>query len=202
MEQLLASLPARVIAIGAIIIGLILILINDPPRTICDTQLEVFKEAQQRFLFKSETNGISRTPDIEKQLETCRGSAGPGGCFELFEKLKRLLADLENVPKQCSKAASGFAEVRRAIYESARVMTLMAWGDRAPVAYTQRYGWFDSSDIALFCRIKHQAVILYGKEQWEQFRGAVARELPQANTLNPEQIWQRSIFSTSCQGFK
>jgi hypothetical protein len=202
MEQLLASLPARVIAIGAIIIGLILILINDPPKTICDTQLEVFKEAQQRFLFKSQINGISRTAAVEKQLETCRGSAGPGGCFELFEMLKRMLADLENVPRQCSAAAGELSEVRRALYESARVMALMAWGDRAPVAYTQRYGWFDSADIALFCRIKHQATSLYGKEEWEQFRNSVSRELPQANTLTPEQVWQRSIFSTSCQGFK
>lgn len=202
MNQLLASLPARVIAIGAIIIGLILILLNDPPRTICDTQLGVFKEAQSRFLFRQDIKGVSRTPDFERELETCRGSAGPGGCFELFEKLKRFLTDLEDIPQQCSVEAGDLKEVRGALLETARVMALLAWGDRAPIAYTQRFGWFDSADVALFCRIKHQASVLYGKENWEKFRLAISKELPQANTLTPDQIWQRSIFSTSCQGFK
>jgi hypothetical protein len=202
VDQLLASLPARVIAIGAIVIGLILMLVYDPPKTICDTQLSVLKDAQARFIFRSSKDGISRTPIIEKELEVCRGSAGPGGCFELFENLKRMLADLENVPRQCSEAAADLNEVKGALFESARVMALLAWGDKAPIAYTQRYGWFDSADVALFCRVKHQISVLYGKETWEQFRLSMAREFPQANTLTPDQIWQRSIFSTSCQGFK
>ena len=202
MDQLLASLPTRVIAIGAIIIGLIFILLNDPPRTVCDTQLEIFKEAQLRFLYQTENKGVKRTPDIQKELANCRQSAGPGGCFELFENLKKMLTDLENVPRQCASAAGGVGEIRGALLESLRLIIMLAWGDKAPVAYTQRYGWLDAADVALFCRLKHQVGVLYGREAWNEFRAAVLKELPQVSTLNSEQVWQRSIVSTSCENFR
>jgi hypothetical protein len=202
VDQLFASLPIRVIAIGAIILGFVFIILNDPPKTVCDSQLEVFKDAQGKFIFPIENKGVRRQAVIEKEFETCRQSAEPGGCFELFEKLKRLVADLENIPKQCTSSAGGIKEVKRSVLESLRIFTLLAWGEKAPISYTQRFGWLDTADVALFCRLKHQFLVFYGPEAWAEFRTATFHELPQAGTLTPEQLWQRSIMSTSCESYR
>ena len=42
----------NVIAFLAIAGGMAYIIMNEPPHTVCDSQLEVFKKSQQTFLFK------------------------------------------------------------------------------------------------------------------------------------------------------
>lgn len=202
MGQFFASLPSRVIAIGAIILGLVALLIYDPPKTICDSQLSVFVQSQGGFLFSSNKNGISRQAIISKELQNCRNSAGPGGCFVLFEKLRKLVVDLENIPSQCAADAGELRAINAAIWESLRLFVQLAWGEQPPAAYTQRYGWLDSGDVALFCGLKKQAIAIYGREAWLAFRNNIRTDLPKASTLPAEQVWQRSLISASCENYR
>lgn len=200
MEQFLASLPTRVLAIGAIILGFLFFLLNDPPKTVCDVQLDIFQKEQDRFLYPS-ASGVQK-PEIDKAFEVCRQGAGPGDCFDLFRKLKKLALDVENIPRQCTGAASGRSEVKKGIWGSLKLMVMLAWGERPPLTYVQRQGWLDTSDVALFCRLKHQAVEIFGREAWIGFREAVVKDLPGAATLPKEQVWQRSLLSTACENFR
>lgn len=202
MDELLRTLPPRLIAICAIVIGLIVILLSDPPKTVCDTQLEVFRESQKSFLYSNQKKEVTFRPGVEKAVEACKMHPGPGGCYELFDQMKRVADDLRNIPQACAADAGGVAEIRRALWQTLELMVLLAWGDKPPLTYVQRYGWLDSSDVALFCRLKHQAIAFYGNEEWQAFRVRVSRKFPDATTLSPEQIWQRSLLSTTCENFR
>lgn len=200
MDQLLASLPARVLAIGAIIIGFLFFLLNDPPRTVCDVQMEIFKKEQEKFLYPSES-GV-RKPEIDKDFERCRQGAGPGGCFELFRKLKKLAVDLENLPGECVSDAASHGEIQKGVWGSLKLMVLLAWGETPPLSYVRRNGWLDTSDVALFCKLKTQAVEIFGREAWIQFRDQATSGLPGADRLPKDQIWQRSLVSATCENYR
>ncbi|MCM2280870.1 MAG: hypothetical protein NDI61_03375 [Bdellovibrionaceae bacterium] len=200
MDQLIASLPARVVAIAAIVLGFLFFMLNDPPKTVCDIQLEVFQKEQEKFLYPA-AKGV-RKPEIDKDLEMCRLGAGPGGCFELFRKLRKLAVDIENIPRQCTEDAAQRAEIRKGIWGSLKLMVMLAWGERPPLTYVQKNGWLDASDVALYCRLKQQAVELFGREAWMGFRDSSTKDLPGAAQLTREQIWQRSLISTACENYR
>jgi len=195
-----ASLPARVVAIGAIILGFLFFLINDPPKTVCDVQLEIFQKEQEKFLYPSKSG--ARKPEIDKDFEVCRLGAGPGGCFELFRKLKKLAVDLENIPRQCAGAASGRGEIQKGVWGSLRLMVMLAWGEKPPLTYVQRHGWLDTSDVALFCKLKAQAVEFFGRDAWVRFREGATSALPGVEALPKDQVWQRSLISTTCENYR
>ncbi len=202
MDQLLRNLPARVVAIGAILIGLLLIVLNDPPRTVCDSQLQVFAESQKRFLYPSEKNGVGLRPEFDKGIELCKREPTPGGCSEFFEKIKKMTEDIENLPRSCAENAAATAEIQRGLWLSIDLMVRLAWGEKPPLTYAQRNGWLDMADVALFCRLKRQATDIFGVERWNEFRNSILGQLPGATPIGFEQAWQRSILSTTCDNFR
>ncbi len=202
MDQLLRNFPTRVIAIGAIVIGLLFIVLNDPPRTVCDSQLQVFAESQKRFLYPSEKNGVVLRPEFDRHLEMCKREPTPGGCSAFFEKIKKMTEDIENIPRNCGASAAAASEIKRGLWTSIDLMVRLAWGEKPPLTYTQRNGWFDMADVALFCRLKRQATEIFGTERWNEFRNAMLGELPGATPIGFEQSWQRSILSTTCENYR
>lgn len=202
MDQFFASLPKTVLALGAIIVGFLLIVLNDPPHTVCDTQLEIFKESQKIFLFERSNKGIKTPPEIKEKFAICQRENSPGGCFELFEKLKKLHVDLRNIPAECSEAVGSLGEVRKWLFSSLELMAQIAWGSKAPSSYTQRHSWYDASDVALFCDLKAQAVKIYGNATFEKFRESVIQTFPGASGMARDQVWQRTIFATQCDNYR
>ena len=51
MDELLAKTSRTVIVAGALTIGILFIILNDPPRDVCDAQIERFKKSQAGFLY-------------------------------------------------------------------------------------------------------------------------------------------------------
>lgn len=202
MSQFLNSLPKTVLAIGAIIAGFIFIILNDPPRTVCDSQMELFREAQKSFLYPQKSNGIERPAQIEDLIELCQHDNSPGGCFELFVRLKKLAVDLENIPRQCSETASSENAIDKWLWKSLKLMAQMAWGERAPASYFDKHGWFDASDISLYCDLRGSAERIFGPEKFSYWREGVIKDLPGADRLTREQLWSKTIFSTSCDSFR
>ena len=176
MDQLLSSLPKTVIAIGAIIIGFILMRINDPPRTICDLQMELFRESQKKFLYTGTDAG---KPSVAQEAYgICKNDNSPGGCFEYFEKLKKLTVDLNNIPEQCATTAASDEKIQLWMQKSLTLMVEMAWGERAPASYMQKNGWFDGSEIALFCDLKRSTIRIFGDETYAEWREQILTSKP------------------------
>ena len=105
LDQFIASLPKTVLALIVIVVGFVAIVAYDPPRTVCDSQVELFKQQQKDFLYGNDgTTGSKQAAFATPMYSRCQEANGPGGCFELFMRLKKMNQDLDLVPKQCAEA--------------------------------------------------------------------------------------------------
>lgn len=204
MDRFIASLPPPVLAIIAIVAGFFVIVAYDPPKTVCDTQMEYFKEAQSDFVYgkQAEEGGTSKPALAKQMFEICKADNTPGGCLEYFSRLKKLSSDLENIPRQCADTVAKDEVVQALVFKSLKLMAQIAWGDRGPASALQRYGWFDASDMSIYCELNQSAQRLYGPEVYEEWRAGVVGSLPGADQMSPEQQFQKSLFSAGCSAFR
>lgn len=202
MDQLINSLPKTVVAIGAILIGFFLIVMNDPPKTVCDTQMELFRESQRTFLYAPPESKLAKSILVKDLHKLCKDSNSPGGCFEYFQRLKKFVVDLENMPKTCADTVAAESAVKVWLWESLKIIAQISWGDRIPASYSRKHGWLDASDLALFCDLKKNAGRLYGDHVFAQWREEVLNSFPGADQVDREVLWRKSIFSTPCTAFQ
>ena len=202
MDQFLLSLPKPVLALAAIAIGFFLIVYFNPPQTVCDSQMLLFREAEATFLYGSSPHGISHPPAIKEMFDQCQASNDPGGCFALLNGLKKMSIDLRNIPHQCAETAAGEGEIKNWLLKSLELMTQIAWGEKAPISFTDKHAWFDSSDIALFCSLKENASRILSEEFMYDWRRSIIHQLPQADKMEGDEAWRKSLFSTACDNYR
>jgi hypothetical protein len=66
----------------------------------------------------------------------------------------------------------------------------------------QRNGWFDASELTLYCDLKRHAVRIYGNEMFESWREETMKSMPEAAQMPREHQWQKSLLSTSCDLYR
>lgn len=198
MQQILSQLPKGLLAFLVIFGGILLIILSDPPRSVCDAQIEVFKNTQQSFLYKDPESKIEKTTRFEQLFDYCKATNSPGGCLELFQLTKRMLDDLNSVPSECRSTVASLSEVKKAISYISELLVRLAWGETPPGTYSQKFGWLDVADISLFCRLKDRHVEYFGQNSWNTLREKLLKELPGANGLSRAQAWDFSILSENC----
>ncbi len=198
MDKFLAQIPKSTLAFLAIVGGIILIVMIRPPSSICDSQIEVIKESQKKFLYKNPKSKMVKTTKFQQKLEFCKTTNNPGGCYELFQDIKVLLHDLSNLTHECASSVSGLSEFKRALWDSMDLMVKLAWGEKPPTAYNAKFGWLDTADITLYCQLKNRLQIIYGESAWDSYREKMMRELPGAKDLSRNQVWDMTIFSENC----
>jgi hypothetical protein len=197
MNNFIQSLPRNVLAFLAIAGGIALIVINSPPHTVCESQVEIVKKLQKKFLYKDDKSKI-KTTKYERLRDTCKGSNNPGGCYEYFAELKNLLHDLGTMPSDCSGSINSIGPVKSALWESAELLVQLAWGEKPPTSYQGKFGWLEVADISLFCQLKSRIISFYGDPAWNSFREKISVELPGAQPMTRNQIWDMSLFSENC----
>lgn len=199
LNQLLSSFSKNTLAFLAISGGILFIVLSQPPHSICDSQLTVIRDSQKHFLYKDPPKSkVIKTTKYETQRDRCRSTNSPGGCYELFHNTKILLEDLNSLTNECGTPAAGIPEVKRALWETVELLTELAWGEKPPVSYNAKYGWLDTADVTLFCKLKTRVVFVFGENSWVSFRERMMQELPGAKTLTRNQVWDMSLFSENC----
>jgi len=198
MDKLLATVPKNMLAFLAIVGFILLIALVQPPASVCDSQLEIIQHSQRHFLFPDPKSKLVKTTKFEKLRDQCKITNSPGGCYELFQKMKTFLHDLGTMGGECASAVGDVSEYKRAMIETADLMVRLAWGDAPPSAYHAKFGWLDTADISLYCTLKARLISTYGDEFWNGFREKMMKDLPGAQTLPRNQIWDMSIFSENC----
>jgi hypothetical protein len=139
-----------------------------------------------------------KTTNYRRLVDRCKMTNSPGGCFELFDGMKDMLRDLRGVPSECAPKVGVIAEVKKAIWEVSELMIRLAWGESPPGSYNQKFGWLDTADISLFCRLKYDAAEMYGEDAWNQFREKMMASLPKAQTMSRNDVWDMTILSENC----
>lgn len=196
MDEFLRRAPKTLVAMVALVAGYFLIIAVNPPRTICDEQLDLFKQSQKPFLLKQ---GKTQRSMAAQLYDQCKAENGPGGCFDLFLNLRKMVEDLERMPKTCRQAAGEDELIRQWLLKSMTLMVQIAWGESGAAGYPgKRRGWLDAADLRLFCRMKNLAVRFYGEEQFHSYRESVMADLPNVKNQSRDQRWMGSIFSIPC----
>ncbi|MEZ0390966.1 MAG: hypothetical protein ACAH59_02045, partial [Pseudobdellovibrionaceae bacterium] len=173
------------------------------PHSICQSQMEVFTEAQAGQIFPRKTQTSQRPAIFPRLVENCKIGNSPGACYELFTLLRKLLRDLNASPQECLVPFGEAVEVKQAIWQGTQLMIQLAWGEKPPETGLARLGWFEPPDLALFCQLKAMFLRLYGEEIWEEFRMSMSAKLPgeaqvieSGNCLNCESLKKASeVFS-------
>lgn len=214
------TLSRPVIVFLVLVGGVLLILLAQKPHSVCDSQIEVFKESQKGALYGVEFKGKKVSPRYGAYLETCRMGNSSGACYELFSLLKKLVRDLDAGPAQCLPEMSDVAPLKKVFYEQIELMAILAWGSQPPDRGPQRLNWYDSADVALFCSMKRLFIQIFGEDAYEDWREKVyvkfAGEAPivregvcincserknALQVLSSEEIWVRSLFSVRCDQY-
>ncbi len=197
MDELLRRAPRTLLALVAIVLGFGLIIGFNPPRSVCDEQLDVFRESQKLFLNASGTK-VSKSIATET-FELCKADNGPGGCFDFFHNIRGMVDGLERIPKKCAETVAADEMVKGWIFKTLTLMTQIAWGDSDSAVYvSKKHGWMDAADFRLFCRLKSLANRFYSEDGVQTLRESVLATLPGADKMSREQKWSRSIFSSPC----
>lgn len=190
------------LAFLAIAAGIIFIIATSPPHTVCDSQIEVIKDSQKHFLYKDPPKSkVIKTTEYQALFERCKASNDPGGCYELFQKIKILLDDLTTLSQECASAGGSIDEVKKALWESIDLIVRLAWGEKPPPAYNAKFNWLDKADVTLFCNLKAKIGYVFGESAYDSFRERLMKDLPGAKDLTRQQVWEMSLFSENCSRY-
>ncbi|MDX9731051.1 MAG: hypothetical protein RBT63_04710 [Bdellovibrionales bacterium] len=199
MDEFLRRAPRTLLALGALLVGFILIIAFNPPRTVCDEQLDLFRASQRMFL-GAQSQKVTKSL-ADEQFDLCKADNGPGGCFDFFLNLRGMVDGLERIPRTCAETVGAEPTIQKWLLRALTLFAQVAWGESTTGSYytSRKHGWLDAADFRLFCRMKTMAVRLYGDDSFHVFRESVLNSLPGADKMTREQKWSRSIFSSSCE---
>jgi hypothetical protein len=195
----LMALPRRILVI-VLIGGFILFYVfSEPPRTICDAQLEAFQERTKFFLKIEEKKAKfkKKTPYQEKREECGQGRTS-GACYDLFQGMKVVMREAKSVSRECFGDLAYESAFRASLWETLELMVKLAWGDEPPISPSQRFGIFDKSDYAFFCEMKNVANLVYSDNKWSEFVSEQLNTAKGSEKLSKEERWARSIMSAPC----
>lgn len=202
MIEWLKSLPKTLFVTIVLGAGVLLIVLFNPPQTVCDSQVEQFHEAQKDFLFLDVIKQPKRKQTrFAKLIDTCKVTNSAGGCYELFYNLKKMLKDAGAVSPECFGKLKGHQGFSMAIWQSVDLMVKLAWGEKPPQSTGLKSGWFDPADLNLFCELKNSAVNVFTQDRWNEFAGEYFTTLPGASSLQRSDAWQKMLFSVNCASY-
>lgn len=201
MDDFFRKVPKPVLVLGILIVGLGLFIYLKPFHTVCDSQIEVFRQAQAGKLYPLQKKTGVREPVIGKLLENCKLANSPGGCLEYFMTLRKIVRDLNSVPTECVKPIATLPEVKRAYLGGLGFIVRLAWGE-VPPEVLSKASWLETPDLALFCGLQKIAFRTMEQEEWTALRNSSMSKLPGADILGSEEVWQRSLYSLRCEAYQ
>ena len=197
----LYKLPKAVLAFLVIGGAIIFILLNDPPHTFCDSQLEHFKSLQKGLLYRDSKDFHTEKSLLKRKLKFCKETNSPGACYEYFSYLKRLLKDFRVLSSQCKPIIFSETKVKSALSSALTLMTALAWREEVLKGQVSKFNWLNRSDLHLFCQIKEKYMLYYGMPSYEALEHQILELLP-SKKKNKKLMLKRSILSESCIKYK
>ena len=209
MSIALHKLPRAFLATAAIGAGIALIVLNDRPHQLCDTQINHFQSVQKA--------------DFTKLINECRMTNSPGGCYDLFSHLKKLLRNFRLVSPKCferlslislsrkphfkqgnltaeeKKYFSKKISVKEVLFDSIELMSRLAYrGEETLSGVKNKLHWLGPADLSLFCSLKEVVTLFYGGESLKSFENQILKTLPGTEKVSLKTLRKNSILSENC----
>ncbi len=219
IQNTIQQLPPLLLGFIVIVVALIAFRFYDPPKTLCDVQVEAVQKRLINGFYRSlGNNRYSQAAALEEaqrkaddfsrsSLETsvleafnfCLRSNSPGGCFDMFSRLDFFEKQIRTIPTECGESPAT-ESLRKASEKALGLFLRLAWGDDAPNNKYNITSWLDTQDLGIYCRLKRQYVRLFGKEQLNSLAWSQIPLLPGAKDITRKQMGERSLMSYPCTG--
>lgn len=201
--QALANLSRGMLAFIAITVGILLIIVANPPPTVCDSQYEHFEEKTRSILFIDRKLKVKPTKTrFVIAFENCRAENSVGGCYELFVLLKDILLELDNTPEACYSDFGSRPVIKETLIKSLELTTRLAWGNKPPLNYREAGGWFDTPNLVVFCDLKDTYAKFYGRNSISTFARKLVPQLPEAKNMRFDVAWPLTLLAYNCQAVR
>lgn len=203
MLSSLYKLPKTLLAVIFIGAGIVFIILNDPPHTFCDTQVEKFKQAQKGFLYKNKEDvRAKKYGKLDRTRLACQKEGAPGTCYEYFIQLKRLLKGFRILSQDCVQQIYATSKVKKTLSSALTLMTALAWREEVLTGQVSKFNWLTRADLSLFCQIKNKYIIQYGQEGYQLLENQILNQLPLKAKIPMELLKKRTILSEPCQLYR
>ncbi len=193
------SLPNLLLGFMVICGVLVVMYFNDPPKTVCDIQMEEVDARLVKGFFQVDERGTGFEKGVQTAFQKCLESNSPGGCYDMFQRLDYLEGLVKTIPTNCGDHGST-QKVKGFLEKGMRLLAKIAWGEEKPINKYNKVNWLDTADLGLFCRLKRQYQRLYGRENWRVFLEKFLPTLPGADKLQRKEIWELCLFTYPCKG--
>lgn len=201
MLEFFKQLPKHTLALIVISAGIFLIIVTDPPATVCGEQLKAFKTKQEGFLYKGKDDAFREQTRFLQLVDVCIRSNTVGGCYELFQLTRSTLQDIKSFSLECLPKAGGDAAVKDFLNRSLDLLIRLAWGVKPPESINLKLGWLEPTEVALYCQLKDYYQVIYGDGGWSTFREKYLLELPEAQKIGRNEAWGLTILSLDCSRY-
>lgn len=203
IDQLLQKIPKLLLAIICISAVIAFLLLNNPPYTLCDAQINHFKDQQKGKLFKDPSDKVFKNnPAIPRLLTICKESVAPGACYEYFAIMRGLLRDFKLVSQECvAKHLVAIPEVKNNLLNGTQLMVQLAWREEVLRGTVDKFNWLSPSDLSLFCKMKRKITLFYGPQYFKNFEKSMLDNLPSAKAVSPKTLKNNSILSENCSKY-
>ena len=199
MNNLLDILPKKVLVSLLILGGIAFIILQNPPKTLCDIQKEVFTSNQLGFLFKDPTDKIKTKTTFKENLEDCIKNNNPGGCYSLFYNIPRVIQSFRSVESSCYSQIAEIKEVKQSFFKTYSLFLEISWGSGPSDEFSNPLSWLSSNDVSTFCRLKRHIILLYGVKALEQFEHQTFQRI--APDKSSQEHRRFSILSENCLSY-
>ena len=173
MKKYLDMIPRLLIGPIAVVIGLIYFTQQDPPKSICDIQFEIFKQEKniKKYVYTYEKKNITITDGIQHDVERCESTNSPGGCFDWMEGVKNIIHVTRNIPMQCRDRMDELDPLKKWLDRSIFIFSQVSWNESTIVRKSQ-FNWLeqdertcDQAPVTLYWKIKGTYEIGGGSEE-------------------------------------
>lgn len=194
--EILNKIPRHILVIIVLGAGALLIFLGDPPKDICDTQVDVFFQSQKGNMtsLKGAVSGFWK-----RSAKYCSEAKTLGGCAEFHSSVKNILRDIDITSYECIPRLLEQEGLLSTLQNSMSLMVKLAWGEAPPELGPSVYGWMSMQELGIYCRLKLYLERALGEEKWEVFARGVIKKLPQSDQLSFQESFDRSLFSVRCE---
>jgi hypothetical protein len=196
----LEDLPKPILVFIVLFVGAAFFFIASPPKTICDVQIDVFKQSQSGIIFSKGTKQTSVSSLYKRSLRQCESGNSLGSCLEYFSTLRQFSKDLGTVQQECLVEVTEVSEIKESLIIGIKTLAMLAWGEDPPdLGASNKYGWLEMAELAVYCDLKNIFLRKSGEEFWNNWVLQLINELPGAKKLNADDAFMRSLFSLRCE---
>lgn len=193
------SLPKKILVPLLLAAGIAFVVLQDPPKGVCDVQKENYIVSNALFLFPKEDSSVNKKSFYQTALEECRQNNSPGGCYSLFSSVHRLTRSFNNVDSRCHKNIAQIKEVRDSLFLLYSLFIEISWAEGPQHELSNPLAWLSLNDVATFCQVKNQIYYFYGETEVAQLEQKAFQDI--APNYSPEEIRKFSILSENCSQY-